>query len=148
MAFAFDRFVMSEAPSPPARRRSDRVVPITHVGVAIHGGSLPFTLWNLSFGGFAIVSARPFTPGTEARFTFTERRSGLWLNVAAKAAHSMVLASDGGLQYLSGWEFLLTGEEETAIKILFAAATGRTPSASPAAPVVGPRLVETSSRPN
>ena len=114
---------MSEEQSTATRRRSERVVPITHIGVSIEDGH-PFKLWNLSYGGFAIVSADPFTPGTEARFTFTEARSGVWLNVVARAAHSMVLANDGELEYLSGWEFLLTGEEEAVIKVLFAAASG------------------------
>jgi hypothetical protein len=107
------------------RRRSERAVPTTHIGVAIQGTGLPFTLRNLSYGGFAIVSAQPFTPGTEARFTFSEHRSGFWLSIAARVAHSSLIPGDGHPQYFSGWEFLLTGDEEAEIAVLFDAAAGK-----------------------
>jgi len=143
-AFATLRILMNGAVQTATRRRWERAVPTTHIGVAIHGAGLPFTLRNLSYGGFAIVSGQPFTPGTEARFTFSEHRSGLWLNITARAAHSSLIPGGGHPQYFSGWEFLLTGEEEEAIKVLFDAAAGR--PASPAKPSSTPRTVRRTSR--
>jgi hypothetical protein len=135
---------MSGAVETTTRRRWERAVPTTHIGVAIQGGGLPFTLRNLSYGGFAIVSAQPFTPGTEARFTFSEHRSGLWLHITARAAHSSLIPGGGHPQYFSGWEFLLTGEDEEAIKVLFDAAAGHATDAKKTSPA--PRTIRRVSR--
>ena len=129
---------MSGAVDTSTRRRWERAVPTTHIGVAIQGAGLPFTLRNLSYGGFAIVSGQPFTPGAEARFTFSEHRTGLWLHITARAAHSSLIPGGGHPQYFSGWEFLLTGDDEEQIKVLFDDAAGRTADATKTSPALRP----------
>lgn len=111
----------------PNGRRTERVVPTNEVIVQLNGSDTILKLYDLSLGGFAILSGRPFAPGMTHRFTFTAPSDQVTVTIVAKAIHSRAAPDDQALRFITGWEFMFgrSEDERTAIARLFQAATGR-----------------------
>ncbi len=95
-------------PAAPDGRRDVRHLPTTRIAVAVEDlGGLPVELFDLSGGGFAIISSKPFWTGMTYRFCFTTA-SGRTFRFAAKSVHSSEMVED---TFISGWEFSRTIHE-------------------------------------
>src|SRR5207253_2222188 len=69
-----------------SRRQTARLLPTTNISVDVAGLPHQLDLRDLSYGGFAIIAARPFWMGMTYRFTF-KSAAGLAVALVAKAVH-------------------------------------------------------------
>ena len=101
--------------SPNEERRAVRRPLAPGIVIAVEGWvGLPVELKDLSLGGFAISSAKPFSSGMTQDFTFT-REGGFSFGLVAKAVHCTE-APDG--RFISGWEFCKAAGDDILIRQL------------------------------
>jgi hypothetical protein len=95
---------------------SSRILLTTGLRVVINGLDAEIQLHNLGFGGFAVVAPRPFWRGMTHRFTFATR-SGLSIDLVAKAVHCYRIADGTPNRFISGWEFMAGSADKTAVAL-------------------------------
>jgi hypothetical protein len=114
---------MSASPLPfQSRRRHPRV----EVLGEIEGRRVPLdisiTMRDLSQGGFSAESSTPFPPGTSHHFRFTAPAHGSEVSVEATAVHCRLASAspDGGVTYVTGFEFHSDAATDKAVATLIA----------------------------
>ena len=100
-------------------RRTVRRLPVPNIVIAIDDlGAPPLELYDVSLGGFAVVSATPFRVGLTCQFMFTTA-FGQSFPLAATAIHCSDLDTD---RFISGWKFR-TSDKDASIRHLLQLAT-------------------------
>jgi hypothetical protein len=64
-------------------------------------------LQDLGAGGFAIVCARPFVPGSQRLFGFLVSGHDVRVSLPARAVYSQVHSTASGLEFRTGWAFVV-----------------------------------------
>jgi hypothetical protein len=111
---------------PSSARQGERIVPRTTVTLHLHGLDLPMELLDLSLGGFAATSPRPFKPTVTHRFTIAVPDHGLSLGIVAKSVYSRAMPAAEEMTFVTGWAFMTGASpaDKLAISQLFEAARG------------------------
>jgi hypothetical protein len=108
---------------PRSRRRHPRLEVLDIVQGRLVPTDTPIVIRDLSVGGFSAESSVAFPPRTRHHFRFTTRGGSVVLLEASAVHCRLVAASELGMSYITGFEFVGRERADEAIAVLLDAVT-------------------------
>jgi hypothetical protein len=99
------------------------------VRIEIDGRACLAELRDVSLGGFGMVARKSFQSGATCHVRFATD-AGVSFQIAARAVHSTIVHTSRGRRFVTGWEFLGTGQEAAIAQFIEAVTR---PATAPAA---------------